>query len=126
MLRRAALLLTLAPAVVACQGSGRVLAEVSEPHEFEIVFRNAPELRGGVSFHAIVTLENGRELWLFLDGLNGEPTSMASHRWAKEFNHRSERCAEATPRSLILHRVTRIELRGPLMGLRVEDRGPSR
>jgi len=108
-----------------CQSAQDVVAEESEPHDFRLVFRHGSYVKKAASFHAVITVEGGREIWLNLDAPNGELAASAANRWAEALNARQPGLAEASSNTVVLRRVLRIETRGALRGLKLRDLGES-
>ncbi|RMH05345.1 MAG: hypothetical protein D6702_00500 [Planctomycetota bacterium] len=121
----AGLLLPPFLAVPACQAGSGVWAATDTPHDYRLSFRSGSHLEGAVGFHAVLTLEDGQEVWLNLEAHNGELAAYAAERWASALNARRAGLARASSNTLVLHRILAIELRGPLRGLKLKDLGES-
>lgn len=121
-----ALLFALAPvAITGCQSSTGVYVATETPHDYRLTFRAGSHLDGPASFHAILTLAGGRELWVSLDAANGELAAFTALHWSDWINARAVTTAEPSSNTIVLRRVLQIELRAPLRGLKLRDLGES-
>ena len=118
--RVAAFLLLLTSAGVACSAGGPLVDnEAGRPYRF--IFEDGSWLSRPAVFHAYLTLEDGKEIRVYLTAPDGELASSAAARWAAELNHKHPRMARASSNTLILYQVRRIELLSRLRGLEYRE-----